>query len=364
MTASTSSSPRYPGSPEPRHRASGGRGYGRETETSGPIPVARRESGRHRAPDAPPSSGFTIVPGPRETGPRSGEESTGRSDVPGGGFRPLPPSGPTTPSGPATPRPSTPPASGLSSIGVPLGAVPTQRATAVPRRRRAEPDAAPDDAAISRRRAARPVTGTALDDEAVTVPIRREALDRAAARGPVDEASDPPLRPLAVQRPTPTPPRPTPRPRIRDDAALRPPASRPAASRPPASRPVASRPAASDPAASGSARPAGPPRGVAPWATPPVDGASTRLGLVAVAIGLLGGLVALAPWSGLLPRVLPVSSLGITPVFNLVGALLGVVALGLGAVAMFRAVAASRGLLAGVVGACAGAAAIVVGLVV
>jgi hypothetical protein len=40
------------------------------------------------------------------------------------------------------------------------------------------------------------------------------------------------------------------------------------------------------------------------------------------------------------------------------------VALGLGAVAMFRAVAASRGLLAGVVGACAGAAAIVVGLVV
>jgi hypothetical protein len=198
--------------------------------------------------------------------------------------------------------------------------------------------------AISRRRPARTAPETALDDEAVTVPIRRKALDRAAARGPVEEVPEPPLRPLTVQHPTPTPPRPTPRPRIRDDAALR--------------------PAASRPAASGPAHPTGSSRGVAPWETPPVDRASIRLGLVAVAIGLLGGLVALAPWSGLLPRVLPVSSLGITPVFNLVGALLGVVALGLGAVAMFRAVAASRGLLAGVVGACAGAAAIVVGLVV
>jgi hypothetical protein len=203
--------------------------------------------------------------------------------------------------------------------------------------------------AISRRRPARPAPETALDDEAVTVPIRRKALDRAAARGPVEEVPEPPLRPLTVAHPTPTPPRPTPRPRIRDDAPL---------------RPAASRPAASGPAASGPAHPTGSSRGVAPWETPPVDRASIRLGLVAVAIGLLGGLVALAPWSGLLPRVLPVSSLGITPVFNLVGALLGVVALGLGAVAMFRAVAASRGLLAGVVGACAGAAAIVVGLVV
>jgi hypothetical protein len=213
--------------------------------------------------------------------------------------------------------------------------------------------------AISRRRPAGTAPETALDDEAVTVPIRRKALDRAAARGPVEEVPEPPLRPLTVAHPTPTPPRPTPRPRIRDDAALR-----PAASGPAASRPAASRPAASGPAASGPAHPTGSSRGVAPWETPPVDRASIRLGLVAVAIGLLGGLVALAPWSGLLPRVLPVSSLGITPVFNLVGALLGVVALGLGAVAMFRAVAASRGLLAGVVGACAGAAAIVVGLVV
>jgi hypothetical protein len=218
--------------------------------------------------------------------------------------------------------------------------------------------------AISRRRPARTAPETALDDEAVTVPIRREALDRAAARGPVEEVPEPPLRPLTVQHPTPTPPRPTPRPRIRDDAPLRPAASRPAASGPAASGPAASRPAAAGPAASGPAHPTGSSRGVAPWETPPVDRASIRLGLVAVAIGLLGGLVALAPWSGLLPRVLPVSSLGITPVFNLVGALLGVVALGLGAVAMFRAVAASRGLLAGVVGACAGAAAIVVGLVV
>ena len=344
MTASTSSSPSpgTPGSPQPRHRASGGRGYGRETETSGPIPAAPREGGRHRAPDAPPSSGFRIVPGPREA------EETGRSDGPGAGFRPLPPSGPTPP-----------PASGLSSIGVPLGAVPTQREPAPRPRRRPAPDtaapiaaapiaaaptAAGPEAAVPRRRPAATGPDVGRDDEAVTVPIPRETLDRAAARRPGDptghpssETLDPPLRPLTVQRPA-GPPRPTPRPRgqAADDVPHRPTVAGPAVPR----------------------------RGVAPWETPPVDRDSARLGLVAIVVGLVGALVALAPWSGLLPRVLPATTLGITPVFNLVGALLGVLALGLGAVAMFRAVATSRGLLAGVVGACAGAAAIVVGLVV
>jgi hypothetical protein len=332
MTASTSSSPSTPGAPgsaQPRHRASGGRGYGRETETSGPIPTAPREGGRHRAPDAPPSSGFRIVPDPREA-----EEETAHADGPGAGFRPLPPSAPAAPTGP-----TPPPASGLSSIGVPLGAVPTQREPASPRRRRPDPDVA-----IPRRRPARSDPGAGLDDEAVTVPIPRETLDRAAARRPGErggdaaEVLDPPLRPLTVQRPPESLPRPTPRPRR------------------PAPDDVPHRPTVAGPAV--------PRRGVAPWETPPVDEASARLGLAAIVVGLVGALVALAPWSGLLPRVLPVSTLGITPVFNLVGALLGVLALGLGTVAMFRAVATSRGLLAGVVGACAGAAAIVVGLVV
>jgi hypothetical protein len=351
MTASTSSSPSTPGTPgppEPRHRASGGRGYGRETETSGPVPPARRPGGRHRAPDAPPSSGFTIVPGPR--GP--GSEAVREPDGPGAGFRPLPPSGPTAP-----------PAPGLSSIGVPLGAVPAQREPATPRPRRPEPDAA-----IPRRRPARTDPDAGPDDEAVTVPIRRDVLDGLAARpqgsgeptgsGSTEAVDTPPLQPLTVQRPTTAvPPRPAPGPRTR---------ARPTHALPtqalPAQAPdgAASRPTATRPAT----RPASPRRGVAPWETPPVDQPSTRLGLVAVAVGLLGALVALAPWSGLLPRVLPASSLGITPAFTLVGALLGVVALGLGAIAMFRAVATSRGLFAGVVGACAGAAAIVVGLVV
>ena len=345
MTASTSSSstPGTPGSSEPRHRSSGGRGYGRETETSGPIPTARREGGRHRAPDAPPSSGFRIVPGPREA-----EQETGRTDVPDAGFRPLPPSGPT-----AAPSP------GLSSIGVPLGAVPAQREPAVPRRR---PD---PDVAVPRRRPAR-TPGETPDDEAVTVPIRREALDRAVAQEPaatdLAEVAEPPLRPLTVQRPPadPAPPR-TPSRAPAPGAA--PGGVRPTASRP--TGPTASRPTGpSGPTASRPTGPSGPTRGVAPWETPPVDQASARLGLVAIVLGLLGALIALAPRSGLLPRVLPASTLGVTPVFTLVGALLGVLALGLGAVAMFRAVATSRGLLAGVVGACAGAAAIVVGLVV
>jgi len=368
MTASTSSSPPGPGTPgssQPRHRASGGRGYGRETETSGPIPTAPREGGRHRAPDAPPSSGFRIVPDPREAA-----EETARGDGPGAGFRPLPPADPTTPAGP-----TPPPASGLSSIGVPLGAVPTQREPAPrPRRPEAEPRAA-----VPRHRPARPEPDAVRDDEAVTVPIRREALDRAAARGPADPGAagpaghdrpprpvevleDPPLRPLTAQRrPAATPvrpaPRPTPRPRsaARDDVPHRPTVAGPT---------VAGSSVAGSSVASAAAGPSAPRRGVAPWETPPVDEASARLGLVAIVVGLVGALVGLAPASGLLPRVLPTSALGVTPVFNLVGALLGVLALGLGAVAMFRAVATSRGLLAGVVGACAGAAAIVVGLVV
>jgi hypothetical protein len=181
---------------------------------------------------------------------------------------------------------------------------------------------------VPRRRSAAPGVP---DDEAVTDPIRRDALDRAAGTawgGP--ESVDPPLRLVTARRPASSP-------SGRGTAGP--------------SRPI--------PTHSGAAR-----RGVPPWETPPVDRPSTRAGLVAVAIGAIGALLGLAPWSGLLPRVLPASATGATPVFNLAGALLGVVALGLGAVAMFRATGTTRGLLAGVIGACVGAAAIVVGLVV
>jgi hypothetical protein len=195
------------------------------------------------------------------------------------------------------------------------------------------------------------------DDDAVTVPVRRDALDRAASRAPGGHATGelaasratgghateelaaepvdgPALRPLSVQRPEAEP-------RYRPGQHIGP--VTPHAEVP--ARPTAR-------------------RGVAPWETPPVDEASTRLGLVALVTGVLGVLVGLAPWSGLLPRVLPQSALGATPVFNLVGALLGVAGLGIGAVAMFRAGETSRGLLVGVLGACLGAAAVVVGLVV
>ncbi|NMO92007.1 hypothetical protein [Actinomycetospora sp. TBRC 11914] len=341
MTTSTSSPAPGSGSREPRHRAEG-RGDTAGT-AAGPVgvPAPRRTGGRHRAPDAPPSSGFTIVPGPRDGGPGEG---TRPEAGPASGFRPLPP-----------PPPGAPASRPTSSVGVPLGAVPTQRGA----------DAR--DAAVPRRRPA-PAPPEVLDDEAVTVPVRREALDRAAGRsvaedpGPRDHAPDdgpvhaPALRPLTAHRPASPSPRARPRrgatrpDQTRSDGAH---ADRARSGRPPHGAP--SRPAV--------ARPVGPSGRVAPWETPP-DRASTRAGLVAVAVGALGALLGLAPWSGLLPRVLPASALGATPVFNLAGALLGVVALGLGAVAMFRATGTTRGLLVGVIGACVGAAAIVVGLVV
>jgi VIT1/CCC1 family predicted Fe2+/Mn2+ transporter len=305
MSVSSPSAPESSGAREPRHRSTGGEGSTgggstfdrRDADAPAPVPAPRRAGGRHRAPDA------------------------------------------TT-----------------SSVGVPLGAVPTQRGTAVPRRRPAY--ASPR---------------TVHDDDAVTVPVPRAALDRAAWRGPVDQgghavdqpghaaedrpghaaedrpghaaedqsghAADedaPALRPLSVQRPEAEP-------RYRPGQRVEP-ATPPRAEAP--SRPAVSR------------------RGVAPWETSPVDEASTRLGLVALVTGALGVLVGLAPWSGLLPRVLPQSALGAIPVFSLVGALLGVVGLGVGALAMFRASEASRGLLVGGLGACLGAAAVVVGLVV
>jgi hypothetical protein len=171
------------------------------------------------------------------------------------------------------------------------------------------------------------------DEDAVTAPVRLDALDRAAARGPGGQATEDPagapsLRPLAVQRPE-----------------------------------AMASPYRPEPCHEAPSRPSPERRADLPWATPPVDLASTRLGLVALVTGVLGVLVGLAPWSGLLPRVLPQSALGAIPVFNLVGALLGVAGLGLGAVAMFRATETSRGLLVGVLGACVGAAAVVVGLV-
>ena len=334
MTVPTSSSPPAPESREARHRAGGGRGYGREAQSSGPIPVPRRDGGRHRAPDAAPSGGPSAVPAPREAEPGPGQEH------PGAGFRPLPPSGFSTS------PPDAAGSGGVSSIGVPLGAVPVQRQAVVPRRRPSRVD-----------------PGAVHDDDAVTAPVRREALDRAAARGPAD--TDPPtaaapvpvgapaLRPLAVQRP---------------EAA---PSPHPYEPHPDEPRPEASSPYRPEPAGSHRReqrpepfRPAAPRRGSAPWETPLVDQVSARVGLAALVTGVLGVLVGLGPWSGLLPRVLPQSALGVTPVFNLVGALLGVLGLGLGAVAMFRAEGTSRGLLVGVVGSCAGAAAVVVGLVV
>lgn len=236
-SSSPSPAPDSSGAPAPRPRPGGGRHHGQQVHPSGSVPAPRTASGRHRAGTQAPEVG-------------------------------------------------------ASEVGVPFGAVPTQREPVAARRR---PSPGP--------RAALPA------DEAATVPVRRSALDEAVARVPARSAGEG----IGPEAPT-----------------------RPAVSRRPA----------------------------VPWEPPRADRASWRLGRVAIVIGVLGVLVGLAPWSGLLPRVLPGAALGATPVFGLAGALLGVAALGVGAVAMFRAPGASRGLLAGVLGACTAAAAIVVGLVV
>ncbi len=299
------------------------------------------------------------MPGPRDAEP--GEESRPEAQ-PASGFRPLPPSPPEV--GSPVPVPSPP----TSSVGVPLGAVPTQRG------------ADRHDAAVPRPRPA-PAGPTVPDDEAVTVPVRRDALDRAVARPPaggatvgsgrVDPPDAPALQPVIVNR-SGSPAPPVPGPRRRASGPTYAGSSGKARAGSGGAGPAharsgvagSARPSGDVPSRPTVARPDALSRGVAPWETPPLDRPSTRAGLVAIAVGALGALLGLAPWSGLLPRVLPASAIGTTPVFNLAGALLGVVALGLGAVAMFRATGTTRGLLAGVVGACMGAAAIVVGLVV
>ncbi|MCD2192992.1 hypothetical protein LQ327_06265 [Actinomycetospora endophytica] len=348
MTVSTPSSPPGSSGPaEPRHRASGGRGSSTThgpvgghdapdddvaTDPSGPFPVPRRSGGRHRAPDAAPASGsYAAVPAPR------GAENPRRpaGDGPGAGFRPLPPSGF------AAPPPPGGPSFGTSSIGVPLGAVPVQREAAIPRHRPPHTAVHPGSATPTPDAPAHAGPASVADDDAVTAPVRRDDLDRAAAArgtaGPAHDLGAPSLRPLSVQRPEAmaSPYRPE------EVAPAEPPSRRGAPSRPFLARSTDR-----------------------PWETPPVDRASARLGLVALVIGAIGVVLGVAPWSGLLPRVLPQSALGAIPVFNLAGALLGVIGLGVGAIAMFRAGEASRGLLMGVLGACAGAAAVVVGLVV
>ena len=106
-----------------------------------------------------------------------------------------------------------------------------------------------------------------------------------------------------------------------------------------------------------------PGRTPAPWTDPTAAG-RTRWGMAGIVVGLIGVVLGLAPSSGLLPRVLPQTALGAVPVFSLVGALLGIVGLGLGAIGMFRAEGVGKPLLLGVVGTCTGAVAVLAGLVV
>ena len=185
------------------------------------------------------------------------------------------------------------------------------------------------------------------EDEPVTVPVRRRDLDAAVPR----------MRPSA-------------------DAAVAPDASAPEIAapslRPLAVRPVASRavPATtfgsgtySSPYTDSVASRRVPGRTPAPWTDPTAAG-RTRWGLAGIVVGLVGVVLGLAPSTGLLPRVLPQTALGTVPVFSLVGALLGVVGLGLGAIGMFRAEGVGKPLLFGVLGTCMGAIAILAGLVV
>ncbi|WP_433800731.1 hypothetical protein [Actinomycetospora sp. CA-084318] len=320
-------------SQQARHRATGGRGYGREAGgTAGPADYTppRREGGRHRAPEAP-STEFADVP----------MQQRGSLDSPPSGFRRLPPAFPA-PSGAIpvqggssgvsggtrraredsrSPHPSGPlPAAGGGSAGVSGG---TRRA--------------PDDS-----RSPRSGSLPEVEDEPVTVPVRRTDLDRTRRQEDREAA-------LPRQR------------RAADEPVA--PALTPLAVRP--YRASAVRPGAFGAGTYGSSG-VGPARSRTPVAArrplPWEQRLEGRVGLVGTIVGAVGVLLGLAPWSGLLPRVLPNETLGSTPLLSLVGALCGVAALGIGAFAMFRADGVGRSLYLGVGAACLGAAAVVVGL--
>lgn len=396
--------------PAPRHRAAGGRGFGHDplgpddADPSGSPAAPRGARGRHRAPDRdaapepepwwtpgtvrpPAPSSFASVPVPRTAGP--GEHAPPS--------RPLPPA-----------RPPAPPSASERDL-VPVTSVPPQVRDAPVRP--GAPDRRPPDPPPLR--PARP-QGRPRPTEPATDPFRRAdlpvpapadpRLPAAPAPGTTDErtprsARDAARRPWAWTAPSPTltqvrergrpagpavPSAPRPEP---GDTAGRPappvPTAEPAepalspltvrrdptgrasssTARPPAatvsSRRTESRPAPPRPS-SGASRHADP-----AWHTPPAA-PPRRLGpgLAAVVVGVVGVLTALAPSSGLVPGSLPTTALGPLPVFGLVGAVLGVLALVLGAVAMIRSGRSAGTLLVGVVGSCAGAAAVVVGLVV
>ncbi|MCD2186320.1 hypothetical protein [Actinomycetospora soli] len=342
-------------SQQARHRATGGRGFGREAGgTAGPADYTppRREGGRHRAPEAP-STEFADVP----------MQQRGSLDSPPSGFRRLPPPFPTTgaPSGAIpvqggsaddarSPHPSESlpavgsadvsggPRRALDGSGSPhssgtLPAVGSADVSGGPRR-------ALDGSGSPHPSGSLPTVGP--EDEPVTLPVRRTDLDR--TRRADDRAAA-----LPRQR------------RATDESAA--PALQPLAVRP--HRAPAVRPGAFGAGTYGSTG-VGPARGRTPAAArrplPWEQRSESRVGLVGTIVGAVGVLLGLAPWSGLLPRVMPSETLGSTPLFSLIGALCGVVALGVGAFAMFRADGVGRSLYLGVGAACLGAAAVVVGL--
>lgn len=298
-------------SQQARHRATGGRGYGREAGgPTGPADYTppRREGGRHRAPDTP-STEFAAVP----------MQQRGSLDSPPSGFRRAP---------------------GVPTTGPGSGAIPAQ-------------GGAPDGGAGPRRtpdagrspHPSGPLPAAPSVDEPVTIPVRRTDLDRTRRREEDREAAVPRQRRATDAAPSgPSP-------------ALRPLAVR---ERAPAVRPGAFGTGTYGSTGVGPARTRTPAaaRQPLPWER----SVETRLGLVGSIVGAVGVLLGLAPWSGLLPRVMPTDSLGSTPLFSLVGALCGVAALGIGAFAMFRADGVGRSLFLGVGSACLGAAAVVVGL--
>ncbi|MDL5155000.1 hypothetical protein [Actinomycetospora termitidis] len=308
-------------SQQARHRATGGRGYGREAGEPG-VPSTytppRREGGRHRAPDAAPSTEFANVP----------MQQRGSLDSPPSGFRRLPPAFPTTGAVPAQAPPGgTRPTSDVGAASRP------PESPAEDARHGSGGTPLTSDAGRSPRPPEAPT-----EDEPVTTPVRRTDLDRARRRA--DHAAVPRQRPAA-------------------DSSLRALSVRPTSGR--------VGPGAFGTGSYGSTG-VGPARARTPVAArqplPWERRLEGRTGLVGTVVGAIGVLIGLAPWSGLLPRVMPADALGSTPLFNLVGALFGVAALGIGAFAMFRADGVGRGLYLGVGAACLGAAAVVVGLTV